>query len=182
VSCLKRHRGELLLGRISLLEHERRYEEALALFNAFRQLQPVRDGLFGELDIMEEMLTSMIEETARDDAHSGAAQPLVEAGKSIREADDSPAPLVVGSAYPNPFRGNAVVPFTLPTSAHVEISAYDAIGKRVAVLIAGSMPAGRHRAVFNAAELPSGVYFIRAVVELDGTSAQTFVSKVVLAR
>lgn len=121
-----------MLGRISLLESERRYEEALTLFDEFRELEPVRNGRFGELDIMEEMLSTAFEDQER--------------------------------------------------LAQVEICAYDAIGKRVAILIHGSLPAGRHRTVLKASELPSGVYFIRAIVELEGAPAQTFVSKVVLAR
>ena len=47
------------------------------------------------------------------------------------------------------------------------VSAYDLLGREVAVLHRGPLAAGTHRLVFEAAGLPSGVYLVRA----DGATA-----------
>ena len=41
---------------------------------------------------------------------------------------------------------------------------YDALGRQVAVLREGGMDAGRHHVVFDAADLPGGLYTARLAV------------------
>jgi hypothetical protein len=67
-------------------------------------------------------------------------------------------------AYPNPFNPSTVLRFRT-TGAHggtpLRLSVYDLLGREVAVLVDGMMPAGAHRAVFDASGLASGVYVVR---------------------
>ncbi|MDZ7296731.1 MAG: T9SS type A sorting domain-containing protein [candidate division KSB1 bacterium] len=63
--------------------------------------------------------------------------------------------------YPNPFNPNTVIRFQLPVSSHVTLKVYDVSGREVAALVDGKLAAGEHAIVFDAAHLPSGVYFIR---------------------
>jgi len=60
--------------------------------------------------------------------------------------------------YPNPFNPTTVINFSLPQETHVTLKVYDILGQEVAVLVNESKPAGEHKALFNAKELPSGVY------------------------
>ena len=60
--------------------------------------------------------------------------------------------------YPNPFNPSTSIRFDLPRSSTVSIIVYSAIGQRIAVLVDGERPAGRHEVRFDAAGLPSGVY------------------------
>ena len=76
------------------------------------------------------------------------------------QAPDVPAELVIRAA-PNPFNPRTVVSFDLPEAGPVELCAYDLAGRRVATLVGGSLPAGRHSRVWNGAELPSGLYVLR---------------------
>ncbi|MCX6601557.1 MAG: T9SS type A sorting domain-containing protein [bacterium] len=60
--------------------------------------------------------------------------------------------------YPNPFNPTTTIAFDLAEAGHVSLRVYDVMGREVAVLVNGNLPAGRHREVFDAQGLPSGVY------------------------
>ncbi|MDX1548783.1 MAG: T9SS type A sorting domain-containing protein, partial [Rhodothermales bacterium] len=44
----------------------------------------------------------------------------------------------------------------------IRVAVYDALGREVARLHEGPLAAGTHRLTFDAADLPSGTYLIRA--------------------
>lgn len=70
---------------------------------------------------------------------------------------------------PNPFREETTIPYRLPAEGPVTLAAYDALGRRVAVLVDAVQPAGAHRTAFDAAGLPGGVYLVR--LDAAGLSA-----------
>ena len=51
--------------------------------------------------------------------------------------------------------------FDLPDAGFVRLEVFDILGRRVASLIDGMLPAGRHTTRFEGATLPSGPYFYR---------------------
>jgi len=63
--------------------------------------------------------------------------------------------------YPNPFNPETNITFDLVESGAVTVNVYNAIGQTVATLVNSSMAAGRHTVNFDAASLPSGLYFYR---------------------
>ena len=67
--------------------------------------------------------------------------------------------LVVAGA--NPFTGEARLALTLPAPADVRAEAFDALGRRVAVLYDGTAPAGPTTLRLGGAALASGVYVVR---------------------
>jgi hypothetical protein len=73
----------------------------------------------------------------------------------------APATFTLSAAYPNPFNPATQIAFTLPASGTVRLAVYDATGREVARLADGYVQAGEHTATFDAAGLPSGVYFYR---------------------
>ncbi len=73
--------------------------------------------------------------------------------------------------YPNPFNPETVIHYDLLLRSHVDISVYNMIGQRVAILMDKEMDAGRHSIVWdgkdnNQRSLASGVYLYR--IEADG--------------
>ena len=66
------------------------------------------------------------------------------------------------SAYPNPFARATTIEISLDVPGYVEISIYDVLGRRVAVLHRGALTAGAHPIVFDRGDLPAGVYIVRA--------------------
>lgn len=63
--------------------------------------------------------------------------------------------------YPNPFNPETKINYTLKNSTSVKITVYDRLGREVVVLVDESQAEGEHSVSFNAASLPSGVYFYR---------------------
>jgi hypothetical protein len=51
---------------------------------------------------------------------------------------------------------------TLAASAEIEVALYDAVGRRVAAYALGRLAPGRHTFILAVAQLPPGVYVIRA--------------------
>jgi hypothetical protein len=73
---------------------------------------------------------------------------------------------------PNPFRGCAVLSYSLPEAREVILSLYDASGRRVRVLDRGAREAGTHVLQWKGrddrgVEMPSGVYFCRLLAGKD---------------
>jgi hypothetical protein len=84
---------------------------------------------------------------------------------TVLEANDHRPALVTTyalAAYPNPFNPTTTLVFTLPHDEQAALTVYDVSGRTVETLTSGFLPAGVHRFTFNAAALPSGIYFVRA--------------------
>ena len=83
---------------------------------------------------------------------------------------------------PNPMRNQGEVAFSLPASGKARLAVYDALGRKIKVLLDEEVKAGSHRVRWDASDnqgrpLPSGVYFLRLEV---GKTALT--RKVVVIR
>jgi|GEM_PF-6228642 len=80
----------------------------------------------------------------------------------------TPDAIALHGAYPNPFNPSTAIRFTLDAGRQTRLAVYDMLGRQVAVLVDGQMPAGEHRASFDATGLTSGVYIVR--LEAGGMS------------
>jgi glycosidase len=80
----------------------------------------------------------------------------------VEEApSELPHALEFASVYPNPFSGMATLRFALPAPGNVKIEVFDILGRRVAVPVAGRLPAGNHELLWDATNEPSGAYLVR---------------------
>ncbi|PLX31638.1 MAG: hypothetical protein C0600_05030, partial [Ignavibacteria bacterium] len=80
--------------------------------------------------------------------------------------------------YPNPFNPTTTIRFTMNTPAPISIVIVDALGREVAWLArAQSYPSGTHQLLFDAGDLPSGMYSYRL-----STGDVIHVRKMILAR
>jgi len=69
--------------------------------------------------------------------------------------------------YPNPFNPSTKIKFTIPSviasgakqSQMVTLKVYDVLGNEIATLVNEEILAGEYEVKFNAANLPSGIYF-----------------------
>lgn len=101
-------------------------------------------------------------------AYGGMAIPT-----DIRERDrevELPARLCMSQNYPNPFNSSTTITFSLSEPQSVSITIYDLIGRRIETLATGKQQAGSHTVVWEAGDIPSGVYFYRIKA---GESSQT---------
>ncbi len=83
----------------------------------------------------------------------------------IDGVNDAPryVPLTYGllQNYPNPFNPSTQISYSLPKNGVVTLTVYNILGQSVARLVNGVEHAGVHTVTWNAAGLPSGVYFYR---------------------
>ncbi|MCC3160756.1 T9SS type A sorting domain-containing protein [Hymenobacter sp. 15J16-1T3B] len=80
-------------------------------------------------------------------------------------------------AYPNPTTMDATINFSVPKSGHVVVQAYDALGRPVATLFDGQVPADETKSVtLKGGTLPSGTYYYR--VSADGQTKTNSISLV----
>ena len=82
-----------------------------------------------------------------------------------------------GQNYPNPFNPTTTIEYALPASGYVTLEIYDVLGREVKTLVNDNESAGYHFVVFDASELPSGVYFYRI-----SAGKYTSVKKLVLVK
>lgn len=61
--------------------------------------------------------------------------------------------------YPNPFNPSTRITYQIPEKAQVSIKVFNALGKEIVTLVDEPKSAGTHSVGFDAAGLPSGVYF-----------------------
>jgi pectate lyase len=70
-----------------------------------------------------------------------------------------PASFNLSQNFPNPFNPSTVINYQLQKSSFVTLKIYNGIGQEVASLVNGLQEAGNYTSIFNAANLPSGLYF-----------------------
>jgi hypothetical protein len=72
-----------------------------------------------------------------------------------------PSQFALGQNYPNPFNPSTMIRYELPVASVVKLEVFDILGRRVATLVNGQMPAGRHEVKLDAGNLSSGQYLVR---------------------
>ena len=72
-----------------------------------------------------------------------------------------PDAVVLQQPYPNPVRDRATVSYALPEPATVQLTVYDVLGRRVAVLDEGRREPGVHHLTWTPETAASGVYLLR---------------------
>ncbi|HWA06000.1 MAG TPA: T9SS type A sorting domain-containing protein [Ignavibacteria bacterium] len=63
--------------------------------------------------------------------------------------------------YPNPFNPVTRIKYGLPKNGYVKLTVYDELGREIGVLQDGYQQANTYEAVFDATNLPSGVYYYK---------------------
>lgn len=63
--------------------------------------------------------------------------------------------------YPNPFNPSTTIKFSLPQSAEVSLKIFNSLGEEVSSLINSFKERGTYSVKFNAAGLPSGIYYYK---------------------
>jgi hypothetical protein len=77
---------------------------------------------------------------------------------------------LVTSAFPNPFRGNTVISYSLPKAGNVSVTVYDVAGRPVKTLVNNHANPGNFTATWdgrtaNGAPVAAGVYFYTLVTD-----------------
>ena len=90
----------------------------------------------------------------------------VENSKSIQ-----PLEFRLEQNFPNPFNPATTIRYSVPNTSRVQINVYDVLGNETGTLINEEKPAGNYEITWDAANLPSGVYFYQLRAgEFTGTN------------
>ncbi|WP_310393621.1 DUF4394 domain-containing protein [Hymenobacter sp.] len=106
--------------------------------------------------------------TARDIAVAAATGVVT----GVRERADLASGM---SVYPNPAKGNPRVAFTLARAGRVELSVFDALGRRVATQTSALLPAGAQALRLEAGSVQPGLYTVRLTVNGQAAASRQLV-------
>ena len=79
--------------------------------------------------------------------------------------DQLPVEFQLFQNFPNPFNPTTTISWQSPVSSWQSLKIYDVIGNEVATLVNEEKAAGEYEIVFNAEELPSGIFFYQLQTE-----------------
>ena len=71
---------------------------------------------------------------------------------------EKPIEYSLGQNYPNPFNPETRIDYSIKSPGNVSLNVYDILGKEVDVVVNEVKEAGNYSVIFNAANLPSGMY------------------------
>jgi hypothetical protein len=97
-------------------------------------------------------------------------------------ASSTPLDFKLYQNYPNPFNPATTVRYELPAAARLTMELYSVLGRRVKSLFDGRQEAGTYLLRVDAAELPSGVYFLRMNARIPGVSPYQSIRKMILLK
>jgi len=80
---------------------------------------------------------------------------------ALETPTELPSAYTLQPNYPNPFNPQTTIRYGLPQATTLRLVVFDAMGRRVRVLVDDRPSPGWHEVVFDASHLPSGVYFYR---------------------
>ena len=66
--------------------------------------------------------------------------------------------------YPNPFNPTTVITYQVPRLSAVSLRVYDTLGRQLQTLVSDFQEPGTYTVVFEAQDLPSGIYFYKLQV------------------
>lgn len=84
---------------------------------------------------------------------------------SIAQENNIPLTFAIHQNYPNPFNSSTSIIYEIPKDGFVKINIYNSLGQKITSIVNSTQRSGKHIASFDAANLPSGVYYYQ--LELD---------------
>lgn len=82
----------------------------------------------------------------------------------VSDQISQPVPATLGNSYPNPFKPETTIAYSIAKSAHVSLKVYDVRGRLVQTLVDGTMAANSYQQVWNSGSSAPGIYFYRLTV------------------
>jgi len=89
---------------------------------------------------------------------------LIVANSQYEIPTSMPTIFSLSSAYPNPFNPVTRLSLTIPDNGNVNVQVYNLHGQIVSTLLSGHKPANTYSLVWDASNVPSGMYFVKAEV------------------
>ncbi len=84
---------------------------------------------------------------------------IISTTTGIQNEKNQPDNFKLNAAYPNPFNSSTVISFQLQRSTKVKVEIFNIVGQKIETLLNRELQAGTHQIKWDAANLPSGLYF-----------------------
>jgi hypothetical protein len=84
---------------------------------------------------------------------------------AIGESGSLPEEFSLGQNYPNPFNPTTKISYKIKFTSYIEVNVFDISGKQVISLVNAKQSSGSYEVEFDAADLPSGVYFYSLIAD-----------------
>lgn len=78
---------------------------------------------------------------------------------SVQNEGELPSVFNLNQNHPNPFNPTTTISYSLPQAENVKLSIYNLIGEEIGLLVNEFQQPGNYNLKFDAADLPSGIYF-----------------------
>jgi hypothetical protein len=89
-------------------------------------------------------------------------RPVIDLATSVQEESNNlPGRISLAQNYPNPFNPSTTISYQLSAVSNVKLNVYDVLGREICVLVNEIKQPGAHSTVWDAANMPSGVYFLK---------------------
>jgi len=79
----------------------------------------------------------------------------------VDQPETLPCHTFIQPNYPNPFNNSTTIEYGLKQDERVVIEIYDLLGRKIETLVDVYQPAGMHRAIWNADQISTGIYFYK---------------------
>ena len=150
-----------MTDQMNLRDQQGHYQKELSLLDQVEQAEVSLGASREEVHAQYAIARYRMRQDLQQQAPVGAGS----SGTTAETADSSAAtePVVTAfkAPYPNPFNPATTIRYRLSQQGPVQLSIYNATGRRVAVLVDTRQSRGLHEVRFNAAGLSSGLYFCR---------------------
>lgn len=99
---------------------------------------------------------------------NGSYQQQTKYAFAVRSID--PQTVRVEQNYPNPFRDQTTIRYSIPEQKEVKLEIFDVLGRKVATLVDESQPKGIYTEQFDGQNYASGIYFYRIILDGEVTT------------
>ena len=79
----------------------------------------------------------------------------------VEDEETLPTEFALAQNYPNPFNPSTKIKYSVPQTSQLQIKVFDLLGNEIETLVNEEKPTGTYELNWNAANLPSGIYFYR---------------------
>lgn len=104
------------------------------------------------------------------------------AAAAVESKGGLPLSTCLSQNYPNPFNPRTVISYQLTVNSDVALRVYDVLGREVKELVNGRQNSGSYSVIFDASNLPSGLYFYHLVAVCDDGKRFEETKKLVLMK